>query len=388
MMRGDDLWTVTVRTPDGALKSRQTPHRAWSRRLKPLGLPLIRGPVVLMDSLVVGLKALNYSAEVAASAEMALAAQETKGAAAPEVDSSQAADSAREAEAGQKAESAREVESGQKAEAGQGAMDAPEAPARAADQAAPEAPDSSPAKNPPSSKKAVPAPGKADQPALGPWALAGSLVAGVALALVLFVALPHVLSLLLGRAAGFDERGLPFHLVDGVLKFMILVLYIWGIGHLKEIGRLYAYHGAEHKAIHVHEAGLPLIPESASPFPTWHRRCGTAFLFLILALSVLFFAIVFPLAFRFESMGRVQAALAGVGVKTLLMLPLSALAYELTRLAARHDRGRVLKALIWPGLVLQRLTTREPDRSQLEVAMSSLKTVLASGPLAEASRAD
>jgi uncharacterized protein YqhQ len=301
MMRGDNAWTVTVRAPGGDLKVRESPHKAWSKRRKLLGLPLLRGPVVLLDSLVVGLKALNWSAEVAVAEDPA---------------------------------------------------GSPEAP-------------------PASSQKTK------KKPSFGTAEIAVSLALGVGLALALFVALPHALSLLMGSALGYDERGLAFHLVDGVLKFAILVLYIWGIGHMPEIGRLYAYHGAEHKAIHVYEGGLPRTPESAAPFPTWHPRCGTAFLFLVLALSVLFFAAVFPLLFRFDSLGRVAAAFAGVGVKIALTLPLAALAYELTRLAGRHDQNRLFRAMIWPGLVLQRLTTREPDASQLEVAFRSLESVLA-----------
>jgi uncharacterized protein YqhQ len=318
MMRGDDVWTVTVRTPDGGLKSKETLHKAWRSRNKLLGLPLVRGPVVLLDSLVIGMKALNYSAEVAVASEPA------------------------------------------------------EAPSASA--SAPPAPEPR-SSAPPAQKVQDP-----KKPTFGTAEMVFSIVAGVGLALVLFVAAPHVLSLLMGKAMGFDERGLVFHLVDGLLKFAILILYIWGIGQMREIGRLYAYHGAEHKAIHVFEAKLPLLPESAAPFPTWHPRCGTAFLFLVLALSVLFFAIIFPLVFRFESLGRVQAALAGVGIKILLTLPLSALAYELTRLAGRHEKSRILGLMIWPGLLLQRLTTREPDRSQLEVAFSALESVLARRP--------
>jgi uncharacterized protein YqhQ len=229
-----------------------------------------------------------------------------------------------------------------------------------------------------------------DSASFGPLEMAITLGVGISLALVLFVALPHVLSMFVGRAAGFDERGLVFHLVDGLLKFGIFILYIWGIGRLPEIGRLYAYHGAEHKAIHAYEAKLPLTPESAAPFPAWHPRCGTAFIFFVLALSVLFFAAIFPLLFRFDSLGRLQAALAGVGVKIVLMLPLSALAYELTRLAGRHDQSRFFAAMVWPGLLLQKLTTREPDSSQLEVALHSLESVLAgskSGPQAAPSPA-
>jgi uncharacterized protein YqhQ len=368
MMRGDDLWTVTVRTPDGRLMSRQTFHKAWSRRRRLLGLPLARGPVVLLDSMVIGLKALNFSAEVAVAEERSAKAEPAKAeSAGPEPAGPEPANGGPAPADNPQAElSAPEpLESGS----------APASSGRRSESASGASVSAGPTAQSGSAGPDGSGPAKA-KPALGSLELGLSLAAGLGLAILLFVALPHVLSLLVGRAAGYDERGVLFHLVDGLLKFVILIAYIKGIGFLPEIGRLYAYHGAEHKAIHVFEAQLPLAPESAAGFPTWHPRCGTAFLFLVLALSVLFFSIVVPQVFRFESLGRVQAALAGVGVKILLTLPLSALAYELTRLAAK-GRSRIWGLMIWPGLVLQRLTTREPDRSQLEVAFHSLEAVLA-----------
>ena len=389
-MRGDDLWTVTVRTPDGELKEKLTPHRAWSRRRKLLGLPLVRGPIVLADSLVIGLKALNFSAEEAVAFEMAKA-ESPELLKSPELSGSSEIDKSPPLSKSSLSSSS-QTSAPASSEAAPSASFETAAPApseaTSSDTANPPRPDlkadpleSFPAQADPKAKPQKNKPHKnkphKDKPALGNLALGASLAAGICLALVLFVALPHVLSLLLGNAAGFDERGILFHLVDGILKFAILILYIKAIALMPEIGRLYAYHGAEHKAIHVYEARLPLTPEAAKPFPTWHPRCGTAFLFLVLALSVLFFAIAFPVLFRFESLGRFQAALAGVGVKMALMLPLSALAYELTRLAAKRDESRVFAAMIWPGLVLQRLTTREPNPAQLEVAIHSLKSVLA-----------
>jgi uncharacterized protein YqhQ len=197
------------------------------------------------------------------------------------------------------------------------------------------------------------------------------------LAVGLFVVLPHALSLWAGRSFGFDESRMSFHILDGLLKFSIFLAYVWGIGLIPDIKRVYAYHGAEHKAIHVYEASLPLIPASAKPFPAWHPRCGTAFIFLMLALSILFFALVFPLFFRPEGMGMVQRTALGVGLKTLLLIPLAGLSYEITRLAGKPDSGLFWKILLWPGLLLQRLTTSPPDDGQLEVAMDALsKAVL------------
>jgi uncharacterized protein YqhQ len=175
---------------------------------------------------------------------------------------------------------------------------------------------------------------------------------------------------------GFDEQSLWFHLIDGILKFAFFLAYISGIGLIPDIRRVYAYHGAEHKAIHVFEANLPFNPIEAEAFPAWHPRCGTAFIFLALALSILFFALIFPLVFHLEFPNRFFRFFLGLGLKIFLMLPLSGLAYEITRLAGRPNPGRFWSTLVWPGLLLQRLTTRNPDHSQLEVAFTSLKNVL------------
>jgi uncharacterized protein YqhQ len=203
-----------------------------------------------------------------------------------------------------------------------------------------------------------------------------SLVLGIGLSLLLFVFIPHVLSLWMGNYGGFDESKLSFHAIDGALKFGIFLAYIWGIGLIPEIRRVYCYHGAEHQAIYVYEAGLELEPDSAMRFPTWHPRCGTAFLFLVLAASILFFALVFPLAFDFSHLARVPRALLGVGIKILFTPFLAAVAYEVIRMAGKQKPNPFWRALVWPGLLLQLITTRRPDRGQLEVAFCSLKAVL------------
>ncbi|MDR3038695.1 MAG: DUF1385 domain-containing protein [Candidatus Adiutrix sp.] len=295
MMRGPARWTVTVRRPDGRLETSATPYRSWAKKIPLLGQPFLRGAAVLLESMIVGLKALNYSAEIAAEAEAAGAASSSE-----------------------------------------------------------------------------PAAGSA-QPALGFWALALTLAGALALALGLFVALPHLLSLALGHAWGFDETSGWFHLADGLFKFALFIAYVWGIGLIPEIGRVYAYHGAEHQAIFAFEAGdAPLTPAQAARHPTCHPRCGTAFIFLVLALSILFFAAVFPLFFPAAAGFSPLRTLAGIGLKIILMLPLAGLAYEVTRLAGRASPKSFWRKLLGPGLLLQRLTTRRPDEAQLEVALTAL----------------
>ena len=298
MMRGPARWTVAVREAGGRVRTNAVAYRPWARRRPVLGRPFLRGAVVLIESLVLGIKALNYSAEVAAEDET------------------------------------------------------PAVPAEPAEGTAPSAP---------------------AKPALGFWALALTFAVSLGLALALFVALPHLLSLWLGRFWGFDETSAWFHLADGLIKFAFFIGYVWAIGLIPEIGRVYAYHGAEHQVIFAFEAGeAPLTTASAARQPLCHPRCGTAFIFLVLALSILFFAAVFPLFF---AAGQNLAPLrtgAGIGLKILLMPLLAGLAYEVTRLAGRARPRSVWRIILVPGLWLQRLTTRRPDEAQLEVALTAL----------------
>jgi uncharacterized protein YqhQ len=326
MMRGPSSWSVNVRTPDGHVVGKTSPHKSWASGL-PWRLPFFRGPAVLVESLTVGVKALNYSTETMAAAYEA----------------------GEEAPGGKKGKvkgKGKDKDKGK--DKGKGAR--PDKPAAGQD---------APAKS-----------------ALSPFYLAMSLAAGLGLAVFLFVLVPHMASLWLGAKGGFDESGTAFHLVDGVLKFLVFLAYVRGIGLVPEIGRVYAYHGAEHQAIHVLEAGLPLEPSLAKKFPTWHPRCGTAFIFLVLAASILLFAVLFPLAADLSGRGTAARIALGAGLKTLCSLPLASVAYEITRLAGRPGAGVVWRAMVWPGLLLQRLTTRVPDLGQLEVAFVSLRSVL------------
>ena len=302
MMRGPDRWTVAVRRAGGGLATTAAACRPWTRRRPLLGRPFLRGGVVLLESMILGLKALNYSAEVAAA-------------------EATAAEATADNEAGSAAQS---------------------------------------------------------QPALGFWPLALTLAAAFALALGLFVALPHVFSLLLGRVWDFDETSGWFHLLDGVFKFAFFLGYVQAIGLIPEIRRVYAYHGAEHQAIFAFEAGdSPLTPERAARHPLCHPRCGTAFIFLVLALSILFFAAVFPLFFPADGAFAPIRTIAGIGLKIALLLPLAGLAYEVTRLAGRAAPGSLWRILSGPGLWMQRLTTRRPDEAQLEVALVALERAVA-----------
>jgi uncharacterized protein YqhQ len=202
----------------------------------------------------------------------------------------------------------------------------------------------------------------------------------VVLALGLFAALPHFLTWGLGWIADTETlttgTSVWFHLVDGVIKFAIFLAYVWGISFLPDVRRVFMYHGAEHKGIYSHERREELTVENASRHTTLHPRCGTAFLLVVLVTAIVVFTVLFPFIPDLTEY-LVVNHLFLVFVKLLLLFPIAGLAYEVIRLAGRKPDNRLLSLAIWPGLMMQKLTTREPDQAQLEISIVSLRTVLA-----------
>jgi uncharacterized protein YqhQ len=207
------------------------------------------------------------------------------------------------------------------------------------------------------------------------WALLGTLLLALAIGFGLFVVLPHFLSAWIGQNQSFpfEIRSFSFHALDGVIKIFFFLAYIWAISRLKDIQRIFQYHGAEHKAIFTHEAGEDLLVENARKYPTLHPRCGTSFLLLVLLVSIIFFSLVLPLIPRPAKLPHVVYVL----VKILLMLPIAGLSYELIKWSSRKTGSRAVKLLISPGLWLQKMTTNEPTDDQIETALEALKQVLA-----------
>ncbi|MCS6909186.1 MAG: DUF1385 domain-containing protein [Anaerolineales bacterium] len=161
--------------------------------------------------------------------------------------------------------------------------------------------------------------------------------------------------------------GLPFlavALTEGTLQLTLLIGYLWAIGQVAEIRRVFAYHGAEHQTIHAFEAGAELTPASAARFPLEHPRCGTAFILNVAALSIFLFALLGPLPLVERILSR------------FLLIPVvAAIAFEYQRFTARHIGNPLVCALIAPSLALQRLTTRRPDEKMLEVAIAAFKAM-------------
>ncbi len=154
--------------------------------------------------------------------------------------------------------------------------------------------------------------------------------------------------------------------IEGVVRLTLFVAYLWAIGWMPDIRRVFMYHGAEHKTINAFEAGAPLVPAEVSKFSVQHPRCGTSFLFIVVALSIVLFA-----PFHFDQWYLRLAS-------RLLLIPvLAGIAYEFIRFSASHLDNGLVRAAIQPGLWLQSLTTREPDDSMLECAIAALQPVLA-----------
>ncbi len=191
------------------------------------------------------------------------------------------------------------------------------------------------------------------------WGTAG---VAIVFAIALFFVAPL---LLVGLADHYIESSFVSNVVEGLIRLAVFLAYLWGIGWMPDIRRVFAYHGAEHKCINAHEAGSPLEPSSAASCTTAHPRCGTSFLLVVMAISILIFALLGrpPMALRILSRIVLVPVIAGV-------------AYEFIKFTAVHYSNRLVRWMAAPGLALQRLTTREPDESMLEVGMAALKEVM------------
>jgi uncharacterized protein YqhQ len=194
----------------------------------------------------------------------------------------------------------------------------------------------------------------------------------------LFIAAPHLLTLGLFKLLGRDPslKGILFHLVDGVFRIAILVGWLALVAQTKDAQRLFQYHGAEHKAIWTYESRLPLTVENARRFTTQHPRCGTSFLFVVVGVAVLLHILALPFVPTISAVGALQTLFVLV-LKIGLAFPVAGIAYELQKRSARADCPPLLKALVSPGLWLQRITTIEPTDDQLEIALLALDRALA-----------
>jgi uncharacterized protein YqhQ len=211
-----------------------------------------------------------------------------------------------------------------------------------------------------------------------PLAMAMTIAAAFGFGIVLFVIIPHYLTDLMSKMSesGFTVETYRFHLIDGLIKIAIFIAYVWGISLLEDIKRVFMYHGAEHKSIFAHEAGDELTVENAKKYSTLHPRCGTSFIMVVLLISILVFSSIFPMLPKFPGLPKYLKNLIHIFIKIPLMLPIAGISYEIIKLSGKKRDNKLLKVMTVPGLLMQKITTREPTDDQLEVALTALKAAL------------
>jgi len=202
-----------------------------------------------------------------------------------------------------------------------------------------------------------------DQKEIGGAAWAGTIALSLILAIGLFFVIP------VGVTSLFKDslpNSIVFVIVEKVIRITIFLTYLWLISRMRDLQRVFEYHGAEHKTISNYEAGLPLTPENAQQFSRLHPRCGTSFLLIVMIVAIFVFA---PLG---------TPALPILIASRVIGIPLVAgLSFEVLKLFGKHRDKRWAQVMMWPGMQLQKLTTREPDLAQLAVAIAALEAVLA-----------
>ena len=275
MMRAPRMFSVAVRRPNGSIVLKKEQYISWTKRMKMLGWPFIRGGVILLESLVLGIQALNFSGDIAMEEENA---------------------------------------------------------------------------KKPGNKKARRSP---------VW-LGLTILFALGLGIGLFFFLPLLLTELTGV-----ESGILFNLIDGGIRLAFFLIYLLLISQWKEIQRVFEYHGAEHKSIFAFEDGKPLTVDALKDYTTHHPRCGTSFLLVVMLVSIMVFIL----------LGKPQHM--GDRLIRFLFIPvIGGVSYEVIRLSSTRIGRKLSQILVAPGLWLQRITTREPDEKQLEVALVALKGAL------------
>ena len=350
MMRGKYNWAVGVREPDGGVYEES--HDLASGRAKNgwMYWPCVRGCRAMVESLVLGYKALEIAALHAFNDD------EEDGA------GSASAPGPADAPFSWKDDFGR-PDTVIDALGAQRALEVVSEPASADDASATAASEPSP---------------KPDGDAVfGKKEMAFSMVLGLVMGVVLFIVAPaFITNLLVGE---YDAHTLAWNIVDGLLRVAVFVFYIWLIGRMSDIKRMFGYHGAEHKTIHCYEHGLPLTPENARQFPRLHVRCGTAFLIMVMIIAILVYTVT-PLNALISAWGVPDGApkLALVIAARIALMPVIAgISYEITvRWAGSHPENPLVKVVLWPGMQMQYLTTNEPDDGMLECAIAAMQQVL------------
>jgi len=196
-----------------------------------------------------------------------------------------------------------------------------------------------------------------------------SYIFAFGLAFLLFAFLPYQIAEWMNLGKG----NIYFNLFAGSIRIIFFVLYVWIIGKMKDVKRIFEYHGAEHKSVFAYEAKSELDEDSVQKFTTYHPRCGTSFIFLVLLISILIFSIIDTIFTHFFGAPNVILRLA----YHLLFMPfISGISYEVLKLSGRNINHPLVKIMTAPGLALQRITTQPPDNEQIEIAVIAMKCAL------------
>lgn len=379
MMRGKYNWSVAVREPSGAVYTEEHDLASGKEKNGWLYWPLVRGCRALVESLVLGFKALEI-------ATLHAYAEEDEGE--EKAEEKPVSGTACEAACEQPTRQESEFEFSWRDDFGRpdtvidalGAQSSLEVVGEAEGDAPEPVANSKDAHNIPSAKE--------PESEFGKKEMAISMVCGLVLGVVLFIVAPaFITNLIVGE---YDGNTLLWNIVDGVLRVAVFVFYIWLIGRMSEIKRMFGYHGAEHKTIHCYEHGLPLTPENARSFPRLHVRCGTAFLIMVMIIAIFVYTVV-PLNALIAAWGVPDGApkLALVILSRIVLMPVIAgVSYEITvRWAGSHPDNPLVKVVLWPGMQMQYLTTHEPDDAQMECAIAAMQAVLAREDAEEAKAA-
>lgn len=381
MMKGPDKTVLAVRYTDGTIRSEPVLENGWAKKHKILRLPVIRGVVGFISSMITGYKSLMRSADLSGMTELeeqqeaekkAKRAAKKAGAPAnaPAVETEQGAAAGTEPAA--KAELGTNPEQG--AGTAQGANFEPAAAQLAGCAPEPAAGASTRATAGGTAAKAAAAPKQKVSNAAITGVMVVGCVLGVALALFLFMWLPARVFDLIKTLSGGAVSGWLKPLVEGLLKIAIFILYLVLVSKTKDIKRVFQYHGAEHKTIFCYESGAELTVENCRRQTRFHPRCGTSFMVLMLFVGIALGYVVLAL---FPAVANYR--LLWVLLKILIVPLVCGLGYELIKLCGRYDNF-LTKIIATPGLWVQRITTKEPDDSMLEVAICALKQVIPDDP--------
>ena len=386
MMRGRYNWAAAVREPSGNIYIEEHDLASGKAKNKWLYWPVVRGCRAFVESLILGYKALEIAAMHAYGDE------EEPGAKAEEVSANGAISkegvSADEGVASETSDFSWKNDFGNPDEAidalgAQRSLDiVVETNAAESGAVEPNAVEPGAAASESDETR------DGDDGGFGKREMAISMVLGLLLGVGLFIVAPaFIANVLVGE---YDDKTLLWNVVDGIVRIVVFVFYIWLIGRMQDIKRMFSYHGAEHKTIHCYEHGLPLTPENARSFPRLHVRCGTAFLIMVMIIAIFVYTIT-PLNGLIAAWGVPDgpAKLALVIVARILLMPVIAgISYEITvKWAGSHPENPLVKVVLWPGMQMQRLTTNEPDDEMLECAIAAMQRVLEREEREEAARA-